>query len=438
MSDTCAKSACRVATEKHEVTMTRFKRDRSIPGLARAISVSSALLCLLCHPAPLVAATNPLGPAAAELGPVAITPTVGVKIEHRDNIYLQEHDATDSWMYIVRPAVNALLQDRENIYQLDYQAEAGWYQVNSNDDKNDYFDQTFSGDAHLEITDRWIAEGYVSWASLHEERGTGLSEGLLGQAIPKPVRYDQADIGGSLQFGSLDGVGRLLLSAGYMDLEYRNFRNLTRTRDRDETSVGGTFFYPVAPKTDLLIEYTYKNIHYPNAFEDAPSLDSIENFLLAGATWEVTPSLFSTAKAGYMDKEFKNSQRKNWDGLGWSLELWMQPREHDTILVQSSRKPEETTLEGNFVKREVFAATWTHDWTDRIYTELAGLYGHDTYEQAINDRKDDIYSATVRAGYEFRRWANFYASYSYDDKNSNIEDLSYTDNVFVIGVDLSL
>ena len=60
------------------------------------------------------------------------------------------------------------------------------------------------------------------------------------------------------------------------------------------------------------------------------------------------------------------------------------------------------------------------------------------YEQSINDRTDWVYNATVKANYEFRRWCNTYISYAYNDKDSNADDLSYTENAFMIGVDLSL
>jgi len=73
-----------------------------------------------------------------------------------------------------------------------------------------------------------------------------------------------------------------------------------------------------------------------------------------------------------------------------------------------------------------------------VYTELGALYGRDEYEQSFNDREDDIYNISVRSGYRFRRWANVYVGYSYDDKDSNAPNLSYTDHTFVLGVDLSL
>jgi predicted porin len=385
-----------------------------------------------------LAAATPIGPAIINAGPVAITPTVGTEIKYRDNIYLQDNDTTDSWIYIARPAVNAALQDRDNLYQLDYRGEGGWYQEDSTGDRNDYFDNTLSGNAHMEFSERWITEVFGSWAALHEDRGTGLSEGFIGGVIPKPIEFDQGDVGASLQYGSDEGVGRLLLSAGYMDRQYQNFEELTRSRDREETTFAATFFYPVAPKTDVLVEYAYKDIEYPNPFQQGPALDSDENSLWAGAEWEMTPNLTSSARLGYVDKDFKDSERKDWDGLGWSVSLAMQPREQDTVFVESSRRPEETTLQGDFIKRTNLTARWTHDWSDRVYTELSALYGKDEYEQSINDREDDIYNISFRVGYEFRRWANIYAGYSYDDKDSNIDGLSYKDNIVMVGVEFSL
>ena len=60
------------------------------------------------------------------------------------------------------------------------------------------------------------------------------------------------------------------------------------------------------------------------------------------------------------------------------------------------------------------------------------------YEQSIDDRDDYIYNVTARANYAFRRWVNTYVSYSYDNKDSNADNLSYEQNAFMIGVDLSL
>ena len=403
---------------------------------ARVTLALSTLVCVLNYSSQSLAAANPTGPASVDVGPVALTPTVGMEMKYRDNIYLRENDEIDSWLYVVRPAVNARAQDRENVYQLDYKGEAAWYDENSNNDKNDYFDHTFSGDAYLLLTDRWTASAYISLAMLHEDRGTGLTEGQIGSFISEPVEYDQADVGGTVTYGS--GIGKLELRASYMDREYQNFREFTRSRDREETSLGGTFFYPVAPKTNLLLDYNYKDIEYPNPFEQAPPLDSEEHSLQGGVEWEITPNLKSTAKAGYVDKSFDDAGRRDWDGIGWGLDLWMQPREQDTIVITGSRAPEETTLQGDFIKRETLTATWTHQWSDRVDTNLGGTVARETYEGSENDREDDVYNITVRTNYEFRRWFTVYASYAWDNKDSNTDNLSYTDQTVIFGVELSL
>ncbi len=404
---------------------------------SRPIAAAIAIAASVVFVPAVFAAVPQAGPASIFAGPVAITPTTGFETRYRDNIFRQENNTTDSWIFLARPAVNAALQDRENRYEFDYKGEAAWYRESSNDNDNDYFDNTFRGSAYMEFTDRRILELYASWASLHEDRGTGLTEGEIGELIDENVEYDQTDVGGSFQYGA-NGNARIQFRAGYMEREYQNFEEQTRTRDRDETTLGTTFFYPVAPKTDLLADFAYKDIEYPNPFDDAPPLDSEEMSLLAGAQWEMSPNLKSTARIGWVDKSFDDSDREDWDGIGWSLELWMRPRVQDTIVVETRRKPEETTREGNFINRWDVSARWTHQWSDRVYTVLSALYGQDEYEDSFNDRDDDIYNVSLRSGYQFRRWANFYASYTYDEKDSNVDNLSYEENTFILGVDFSL
>ncbi|MEM9255713.1 MAG: outer membrane beta-barrel protein [Pseudomonadota bacterium] len=399
------------------------------------------LLCLMVcsgYAASGMASPSQRDAAAIAVGPVDVTPTLGVEAKYRDNIYLQEDNETSSWIYLLQPGINARVQDRLNYYQLDYKSEAAWYEEDSDGDENNYYDQTFSGDAHMLFSDTWVVDLGASWAGLHEDRGTGLSEGVVGRVLPKPIKYDQTDFTGSVRYGREGGIGALKLRAGYMDRVYQNFRDLTRLRDRDETTLGATLYYPLAPKTDLLLEYTYKDINYPNNVPELAPLDSEENFVLLGVEWEITPNLVSVVKAGYVDKSFASSEREDWDGVGIELALQMQPTEIDRVRINGRRSPEETSVQGDFIVREELSAEWVHDWSDRVYTTLDGSAGRDTFEGSFDDREDDIYSIGIEAGYAFRRWANFYIGYVYDEKDSNVDTLSYTDNTFRIGVDLSL
>ena len=79
----------------------------------RASAALAALFWGLCQNSQALAAAAG-GPAAIDAGPVAITPTLGMNLSWRDNIYLQENETTDSWIYSVNPVVTALAQDRGN------------------------------------------------------------------------------------------------------------------------------------------------------------------------------------------------------------------------------------------------------------------------------------------------------------------------------------
>ena len=385
---------------------------------------------------PAMAAAPTSGPAYIDVGPVAVTPEVAMETTYRDNIYLQENDETDSWLFTLRPTVTALAQERENTYRLKYEGETSWYEEDSSEDENNYFDHTLTADTALLLTDRWSATAFYSYAWLHEDRGTGLTEGQVGEFISEPVEYEQWEVGGSVEYGS--GVGRLELSANYLEREYTNFQDLTRSRDRDETGFGAKFFYPVAPKTDIFLDYTWKDISYPNPFENVPPLDSEEYTLQGGVEWEITPNLTSSAQAGYVDKSFESSERRDWDGIGWTVDLWMSPTENDTITIVGSRAPDETTLQGDFIKRETATATWDHIWSDRFNTSLSGTLTRETYEGSINDREDDVYGIKIQVNYQFRRWATFYTSYGWDEKDSNAENLSYNSNTVIFGARFSL
>ncbi|MBP6683361.1 MAG: hypothetical protein KA159_08590, partial [Halioglobus sp.] len=129
-------------------------------GAARHLLALPILVCELAYTSAAVAAA-PDGPAVIDVGPVAITPTTGLESKYSDNIYLQEKNTTSSWIYLVRPAVVAQLQDRSNLYRLGYDGEVAWYEEDSQNDRNNYFNHTFSGDTYILPAERWIATAYA-------------------------------------------------------------------------------------------------------------------------------------------------------------------------------------------------------------------------------------------------------------------------------------
>jgi polysaccharide biosynthesis protein VpsM len=386
-----------------------------------------------------IAGANTEGPASFDIGTMAVTPTLGMHAKYRDNIYLQDKDPTSSWIYRLSPAILGQIQDRDNIYQLRYRGEAGWYDEDSRNNRNNYFDHFINASAKLHLAERWLATADASWAQLHEDRGTGLTEGDIGTTITEPLEYDKTRIGGSLQYGAGSGSARVKVNGSYSEKEYQNFRDVTRNRNLDTTRLGTTFFYPIGPRTDTFLEYRYKKSDYPNQIAGARSLDSDQNAALIGLEWEVTPDLTrSSVRVGWQRKSFDEPSRNDNSSFTWALSLWMSPTDRDTVFVQGSGAPDETALVGDYINRNRLLVNWTHNWSDRVHSVLGASYGRDQYENTLNDREDDIYTGSIRVAYQFRRWASIFSSYEYAQKDSSSPGLDYTDHIFQLGIDLSL
>ena len=234
-------------------------------------------------------------------------------------------------------------------------------------------------------------------ALLHEDRGTGLTEGDRNE-ISEPVRYDQTDVGALAEYGS--GIAGWSSAPAAMDRVYQNFRQFTRSRDLDETSWRHVFI-PLPPiQTSCSITPTA--LHYPNTFENLPSLTKHGKLAGGGCRLEITPKR-PAGPGGLREKDFDDPARKNWDGIGWSLELDATP-EQDTIVITSSHAPEETSLQGDFINRETLKTDWTTAGPTGGLRCSAARPPAKSNEQSINDRKDYIYNISARANYAFRRW----------------------------------
>ena len=409
--------------------------DRQLgPGLGRRVLGLALVLALQASASAVLAAGTP-GTVAA--GPFEVTPTLGVEAKHRSNIYRRPTDETSATLYRLTPAIEFLAQERRNTYGLSYSGDYGFYRDNPPGETNDYRDHRLDAQAHIEPTARWAIDIDAGWADIHEDRGTGLSEGAIGQGINEPVTYEQVTAGAMLTYGA-KGASRIQGSARLLDKEYQNFRTSTQSRDYDQRQLGLNFFYPIAPKTDLTIQYEGSDFDYPFAAGTLPSFNSTEDIITAGAEWEASAGLTSSARLGWFTKDFDDSGREDSNGLAWMVDVQLQPRERTQVYIRGEQTPTETTLVGNFIDRRQVSLDVTQDVGGFTSLNLRGSVGKDTYEGSGGDREDDLINAGVRVNYTYWRRVPVYLEYNYEDKDSSQGGLSYTDNSIAIGFVLGL
>ena len=376
-------------------------------------------------------------PGSVNVGPLEVTPNLGLEAQHRSNIYRRPSNETSDIILRATPSIIVAAQERLNTYTLSYDGDYGYFQDNLPGQTNDYNDHRINAAAHVEPTSRWIVEVEAGWGDIHEDRGTGLSEGAIGQGISEPITFEQATAGVSVTYGA-KGAGRIQAVANSLQKEYQNFRSSTAFRDYSENTLGANVFFPVAPKTDITVQYQRSQTEYPIAAGSLPSFDSTIDTISTGAVWEASAGLTSSARVGYTEREFDDAGRVDFGGLFWSLDLQLQPNSRTLAFIQGAQETVETMLVGDFIYRRALRANISRDLGAFTSLDVRASYTRDSYEGTTNNRTDDLINAGIRVNYSFWRQAPIYIQYSYEEKDSTVGALSYTDHVLAVGFTFGL
>ena len=142
----------------------------------------------------ILAATPALAiePGNVQAGPVYIAPTLDVAARYVDNLFRSADDEKSSWITELTPKVQAWLQDGNNTYALAYKLVDSRYASSHSDDYTDHY---VNLDVHHEFNAKNVLNVMGEYYDGHEERGTGLSEGLIAQLIDEPVEFERVMAG---------------------------------------------------------------------------------------------------------------------------------------------------------------------------------------------------------------------------------------------------
>jgi hypothetical protein len=373
--------------------------------------------------------------ANLELGPVNFTPTLDLETFYTDNLWLTDTQEKDTWATVVTPRIQAWMQYGPSDNSLSLEAEDSTY-LDSGDD--DYTDYTTRLDIHQEFTARNTLNVFGEYYDGHEKRGTGLIEGGLSLITDKPVEYELTSFGGDYTYGSLESQGRVKLAASSAEYDYQNYRDISRYYDRTEDELGGTFYWKVAPRTDALVEVRYIDNDYDQRDPTNPfgSYTSDEMNYLLGVEWAATGKSSGHIKLGMYDRDYDSGARKDEEGFLWDVGVEYRPRSYSRFNLDTRRYYQETSGLGNAINTEEITLAWNHQWDRRSSTGLTLGASVNDYEGS--ERNDDNYNVEARYDYAFRRWMDIGGGYRYEDRDSDLNFYSYTENVFFLEARLSL
>ena len=360
------------------------------------------------------------------VGPMTAYPGVDLAIGYDDNLLRSPSNTISTPVIVIAPYITLEGRSGPHRFDIRYRGATGLY---GNSSQDNYNDNALQANAKLVFTSRSDLAARLEYKHAHDPRGS--TDRPLSE---HPDRYWQASAFAVYGYGGEGAKGRIEVDGGYYQRRYTNNRQFTALSDRDVASVGGTFFWRVAPKTRLLIQGQYIDYDYVDPASDQ---DSSDRYLYLGAQWDVTAKTTGFAKYGYSRKVFKSSTNPTESGSSWDLGVRWSPLTYSVFDFTTYRRFEESTGVGDSIVQSRLGARWTHAWNSRLSHSVGYDFTNDKY-QGNSNRDDNTNALGLKVDYRFRRWLKFGAEYTYADRDSNEPQYRYHRNIIMFSVGATL
>lgn len=357
---------------------------------------------------------------------VNVQPSVRLETRYDDNIHLSPTKRTADQILVLIPALRLESRQGANTYALRMSTSIGQYQSNTADNTATY---NLNAMADFDLGTRLRANLSGDYIDGADPRGS------TNNAVSStPDRYHQVQGRGIFSYGARDAQGRIDFELGRRQRDYYNNRGTTAANDHAVSDAGATFNWRLGPKTTLLVQGKHSTINYKLP---TSTLGSVENALLAGATWQATAKTRGTFRIGVVNKDFDDPTRAGSSSLSWLGEVVWSPLTYSHVNLNFRRAPAETTGGvGDYIDNTTTGARWTHDWNSRFTTDASASYLADAYQGLT--RTDNTQNYAFRATYKMRRWLSFGGDYAYSVRRSSDTNFDYQRNVFMLFLNAAL
>jgi hypothetical protein len=373
-----------------------------------------------------------------ELGPWKVRPSLSVKEQHTDNVFLESGDEKDDWITTVTPGLDFELPFWDHLFQLAYRADLIYYADYDEYDTDDHLASAllkfdFPVGVQVKCADEFISSStppdweddvrndfYYNSASL--EASYGISE-LYKVQLKYTNRFKDYE---SMPYGPGHKME--------YDPELDNFT---------ENDVSATFFYQFSPLTSLLLEYGFSHIN--NEDKGLASTDSDSQRFWAGVKWEATALVSGTIKGGYYERDYEVPD--DWSGFALLGDLTYRMTPFTTFTLALSREAKETSVtaeEGAYGTYYISTGgrlSVTHLFPNRLSASAHISYRNDDYREKGYvgiKREDDRIGAGCGIDYAIQDWLGCGLSFAFVDNDSNFEFEDYRENRVTAHITLAL
>ncbi|WP_394211729.1 outer membrane beta-barrel protein [Enterovibrio calviensis] len=385
-----------------------------------------------------VAAVEPLA-YQTENG-IDIIPTLKVSAGHNDNVRRTTKDPVSSPMTLISPKVIALLETESTAYQFDYRMDALYFTDSSDDNTVDQ--QVHAAGLWLFNIRNRLRLDYL-YKIVSEPRGTGLTEGN-SLAVEEPLRFHFQDFNARYTYGAAGAKGRLVGIAGYESKDYKDVTYVNNGGQTDESRyynweqpyLSGEFYYAFSSYFHAIAMARVEDRSYEFVPPTSGSRDNQNTLLYGGLEWDITGKTQGKLLVGMQNKDFDDSNRKDFQGFSWRANVSWAPTDYSTFKLEGRDYARDPDINADYVQDRSIKLDWEHSWTPQLTSIATARYGTNDYPGGLRNDDDTLLELSVV--YSLTRWWDVSVGASKFERDSSFAGYSYDQTRIFIGMEVSL
>lgn len=368
-------------------------------------------------------------------------PSLQTELKHDNNVLRDTDGSVESWIATLAPALKANLIDGPHRYSFAAAVKNAVYFDSSADNFTDGY---LDAEAKLSPASAHNLKLRANNSWLHEDRGTGVSEGR-GNLQSEETKFNAQTFDAEYEYGSTGSIGKLRANARWYNKDYKNFRELTQYRDYDSRLIGGGFVYQTPGAFKLVAELSTTEIGFKT--EDLTgSRDNTDNNYRLGAEWDITAVTTGILKLGYQNKDFDLATREKFNGFSWEAIVQWLPLTYSGFDLSTGRRAKDVdalNVNSDYIVETTYALGWNHQWSERLSSKLAYEYQTDEYNKVLRGgvalgRKDKRTVITGELETKIRRWLTLTGFVNLEDRSSTLGVIVYDRTVYGLNVQMTL
>jgi hypothetical protein len=362
------------------------------------------------------------------LGAFYIYPSLTNDLNYTDNVFATENDTKSDFYHVISP--NVTVESDWNRHAVSFTAGGAI---------GNYFDETSENfqDAHarasgkLDIRTGTSMTGNLEFRREHETRGDPEES---GGAEPTVFYSFGGGAEGSHRFNRVTvSVGGDVRRLVYDDTPATGGGTIEGdTRDRVQYRPGAQVAYEFSPGYSGFVRAEGDIRRYDKTYDALGfKRDSQGYDIVGGAALDVTGLIFGEAFAGIRQRFFEDDRFDTLTGpVVGSKMTWVPTGLTTVILNIDSQVIESTQANSPGYTSSGIGVTVDHELLRNLILTGGAGFRYDDYEGI--SREDKFYTGTVGADYLWNRYLSLGARYAISNRDSNITNQDYTQNLFTL------